>query len=387
MKNNNKQVKKKISKLQIAVIISVVFVLIFASLIMYRLFLVKQSVLVEKEIKSLSENPTCAIGVGDNLILGNGLGYVVSIDTNGNVNFSKKIDSKIFGIVFDPKNSRYVVAGIKYHYLDNNFKEIFSIGFDNFIPKEPFASFLNDGTITLVFQSLKDLSYQIIRVDKVGKVLEKDTIPDMGQNSQLSIAPNGNISFILESGDIYLLNGANIVAKTSIPDKQTSSVSNAFTIFTNDGIVAGYKNLIQDPNSKQNVKLPVYFYSNSLSQLKKIEFDSSINGIYYNQNKLVFSTDSGFYFYDTKGNLLNTLPKIDFTPVLYLEGSNAQAYILKNVNSQGTFFFQIILKEPNGREIGRFVRAFVVDNPMFVLTNTSSKLYIIEGVNIKLLQK
>jgi len=47
-----------------------------------------------------------------------------------------------------------------------------------------------------------------VTIDKTGKVLTKDTIPDMQQNSSLSISPSGLVVLFLESGEVYLLNGS-----------------------------------------------------------------------------------------------------------------------------------------------------------------------------------
>ncbi|BAL80750.1 hypothetical protein [Caldisericum exile] len=391
MKNKNKKQVKKISKFQLFIIFSVILILVFAGLIIYRLFFIKQIVFSEKTIKTLQEPPTTAVSYQNGVLIGNSQGYVALFDAEGNTKFSKKIDDKIFGLVVNPKDGSICVAGVKFHLLDRNFKELYSLGFDNFIPRDPYVAFLNNGNTKLLFQSLKDLSYLIVTVDSNGRILTKDTVPDMGQNSQISIDASGNAIFVLESGDIYLLDGSRIAAKTSITEKQTSSISNVFGYFAGGNIVVGYKTLIttdQSQNSRNiNVTLPVYFYNNSLSMLTKTSFDSSINNVFVGNNRVVFSAASGFYFYDTRGNLLNSVPKVDFTPFEYLEGSQVRAYVYKNINQQGTVFYQVIVKDSSDREIGRFIKAFSIDNPVFLVSSNSQNVYIIEGVDIKLLTR
>lgn len=387
MKNKNKNQVRKISKLQFFVILSVLLVLIFAGLIIYRVFFIKQIVLSEKTLKTLQEPPTAAISYQDGVLIGNAQGYIAYVDNSGNTKFSSKIDSKVFGLVFNPSDGSVYVAGVKYHVLDKNFKELFVVGFDNYIPRDPYAAFLNNGNTKLIFQSLKDLSYLIVTIDKSGKVIAKDVVPDMGQNSQISIDQTGSVVFILESGDVYLLDGSRIAAKTSITEKQTSSISNVFAYFVNGNIVAGYRTLMTDSTQNGSLKLalPVYFYTNSLSMLSKTSFDSNINSIFIGKNKIVLTSNSGFYFYDPRGNLLNSIPKVDFTPYAYLEGNQVKAFVYKNVNQQGSFFYQIIVKDSQDREIGRFIKAFSVDNPIFIVSSNSQNVYIIEGVDIKLL--
>ncbi|MGB9832784.1 MAG: hypothetical protein ACPLPP_04695 [Caldisericum exile] len=389
MKNKNRVNIKKISKLQLLVAVSIILVLVFAGLIIYRLFFIKQIVFNEKTLKTLQEPPTAATSYQNGILVGNTQGYVALIDNEGNTKFLKKIDSKIFGFVVNPSDGSIYVAGVKFHVLGKDFKEIYSLGFDNYIPRDPFVTFLNNGNVKLLFQSLKDLSYMIITIDKTGKVLKKDVVPDMGQNSQISIDSSGNAVFVLESGDIYLLDGSRIAAKASITEKQTSSISNVFGYFVDGNIVAGYKTLLidQTQNSGNNSSLPIYFYNSSLSMLAKTNFDSSIHNIFVSKNKVVFSTGSGFYFYDPRGKLLNSIQKVDFTPFEYLEGSQIHAYVYKNVNQQGTVFYLVVVKDSQDREIGRFIKAFSIDNPIFVVSSNSQNVYIIEGVDIKLLTR
>lgn len=389
MKNKNTKQVKRLSKKQIILILLTFFLLISAGLIIYRLFFIKQIVLNEKTLKAFQEPPTAAISYKDGVLIGNSQGYIAYVDNSGKVQFSKKIDDKIFGLVSNPSDGSVFIAGVKFHILDKDFKELFNVGFDNYIPRDPFATFLNDGGTKLLFQSLKDLSYLIVTVDKSGKVVAKDVVPDMGQNSQISIDSTGAVAFILEGGDLYLLNGSRIVAKTSIGEKQTSSISNAFAYFTNGNIVAGYKVINAESSQNGNAKstLPVYFYTNSLSQLAKTSFDDNINNIFIGKNKVVFATNSGFYFYDSRGNLLNNLPKTDFTPYEYLEGAKVKAFIYKNINPQGTIFYQAIIKDSRDREIGRFIKAFTTDNPIFIVSQNSQNVYIIEGVELKVLTK
>jgi len=388
MKNKNTMKAKKLSKKQIVLILFAVLVLGLAGFVLNKLTALKEVILKEDTLGSLSINPTSATTFRGNLFFGNEEGYVVSITPAGKRDFSKKIDNKVFNIVNDANGPGIFVAGIKYHYLDSNFNEVYSVGFDNYIPREPYVSFLTDGTYKLVFQSLKDLSYLIVKIDKNGKVLSKDVIPDMGQNSCLSIAKNGLASFALESGDVYILDGSYIIRKTSISNKQESTVSNIFCIYTDNSVIVGYKTLIQDENKKNAQKLSVYFYDSTLSRCEHFDFDSGINSIYNDNRKIVFVTNSGFYFFDSSGKLLNSVPKIDdFVPYRFIENSKTRAFVYRNENAQGRLFYQIILEEKNGREIGRFVRAFSVDNPIFVLSDTEEKVYLLEGVNVKILSK
>lgn len=381
------QARRKLSRRSIALIILLIVVLVASGLIAYRVISLKEAVLNETTVKTLSENPTCAISINSNIAIGNSQGYVAVFDSSGNSQFLKKIDSKIFGLVLNPNDNSLVVAGVSYHFLDKNFKELFKVSFTNFIPKEPFVGFLSNGQIKLVFQSVKDLSYQIVTIDKTGKVLTKDTIPDMQQNSSLSISPSGLVVLFLESGEVYLLNGSRIQAKVSLDAKSGAYINGAFTLFVKDNIIVGYRNLVKDPNVKEIQTLPVYFYNSSLTQVGKYDLDSSINSVYASQNEVVISAEGGFYFFDTTGKLLSTLTSTDSSPYFYSETSKAQLFVYKTSNEKSSPYFQTVLKDQNGKEIGRFIRAFAIDNPMFILSNDSYEVFIIEGTSIKVIKK
>jgi hypothetical protein len=81
------------------------------------------------------------------------------------------------------------------------------------------------------------------------------------------------------------------------------------------------------------------------------------------------------------------LPKTDFTPYEYLEGAKVKAFVYKSINPQGTIFYQAIIKDSQDREIGRFIKAFTTDNPIFIVSQNSQNVYIIEGVELKVLTK
>lgn len=388
MKSKNNTNKRINLKVRVFIAIIVLVVLFTASFVVYKLLNVRETILKETPVKTLQENPTCAISLGENLLIGNAQGYIALVTPEGSVKFSKKLDNKIFGFVYNDSDNSLIVAGASFHYLDKDFNEKFKLSFENYIPRDPYAKVLSDGSIVFVFQSLKDLSYLIVKTDKTFKVVAKNSIPDMGQNSSIAITSSGKIAFGLEGGDIYLLDGDKIVTKQSLIDSSTSSINNVFVLaYPKDGIIGGYKNLIKDPNLKNSVSIPVSFFNNSLTLSKKVIIDSTINNISIYQNKAVFATDSGFYFYDSQGNLLNSLPKVDNIPYAYFENSQNQLFVYRVVNSQSATYYQLILKESNGKEVGRFMRVFKVDNPIFVLSKNSNKVYIIEGTQISIVQK
>jgi len=388
MKSKNNTNKRINLKVRVFIAIIVLVVLFTASFVFYKLLNVRETILKETPVKTLQENPTCAISLGENLLIGNAQGYIALVTPEGSVKFSKKLDNKIFGFVYNDSDNSLIVAGASFHYLDKDFNEKFKLSFENYIPRDPYAKVLSDGSIVFVFQSLKDLSYLIVKTDKTFKVVAKNSIPDMGQNSSIAITSSGKIAFGLEGGDIYLLDGDKIVTKQSLIDSSTSSINNVFVLaYPKDGIIGGYKNLIKDPNLKNSVSIPVSFFNNSLTLSKKVIIDSTINNISIYQNKAVFATDSGFYFYDSQGNLLNSLPKVDNIPYAYFENSQNQLFVYRVVNSQSATYYQLILKESNGKEVGRFMRVFKVDNPIFVLSKNSNKVYIIEGTQISIVQK
>ncbi|MEF3245466.1 MAG: hypothetical protein K6343_05775 [Caldisericaceae bacterium] len=387
-KKLEKKKRKNIKHIVIALLVSLVIIL-SGAFISYKLLTLKESILTETHVKSLSENPTCAISVGDNLLIGNAQGYVALFSPTGESKFIKKIDEKVFGIVHNKSNNSFIVACTSYHVLDENFKELCKIGFENFIPKDPYVAFLENGDMMFVFQSLKDLSYQIVRVNSACKVVSKNVIPDMGQNSSLAINSSGNVALALENGDLYILSGDKILKQdhTTLKNSMSSYVNSIFVNFLNGGnIVSGYRNLVVDPTAKEKLSLKVVFFSNQLVKQNTVEFSSSINNILPLQNKIVFSTSSGFYFYNSNGELLNSIPKIDNIPYAYFENSLTQLFLYKGENNDKNYY-QLILKENNGKEIGRFVKIFNIDNPIFVLSQNSKSFYVIEGTEITLIQK
>jgi len=111
------QARRKLSKRSIALIILLIVVLVASGLIAYRVISLKEAVLNETTVKTLSENPTCAISINSNIAIGNSQGYVAVFDSSGNSQFLKKIDSKIFGLVLNPNDNSLVVAGVSYHSL------------------------------------------------------------------------------------------------------------------------------------------------------------------------------------------------------------------------------------------------------------------------------
>ncbi len=339
----------------------------------------KVPVLQSKILYEAKTPINAAIPMGDGIVLGTADGNVLSIDLNGKTKWKANLKTDVFGISKE-ENGDFLVSSVAFHLLNKNGKEIFSKGLKNYIGVK--GRFLTNGNIELVFQSLKDLSYEVIETDKTGKTVSTRSIPDLGESSGIAILKNGNILFSGSRGELYILDSRGIVNDAVIPNNKGILHSIYAKEFPDGNIIAGYM-----ISTEKEVSVPIYFFDSNLKKIDTAILHSNINNVQIENGKAVFSANDGFYVFDSNGKLIKKYTKFGFSAVSCSANKNGTLlmYYKPPESKKNKPILSISLLK-SGNEVAKYL--FSSDNiPVVKLDTSQDTVFLIQKNRVELLYK
>lgn len=379
MKTRRKENKRKF-------ILYILLVLLLASsgLLIYRYLNVSEQMFTCKTFTETDDYIVKAISCNGNLIIVTANGSVQSFNSSANSVFKVSSGAKIFDITLNREKTQFSVASASFVIYDKNGKEILKKSLEKYIPIK--TQFLSNGNYKMLFQSLENFSYKVLTVDKTGKVLLTEEIPDLGEPSSVDISTSGKILFAGERGEIYIIDN-NIKTGNKYIEKTYSSINNVYASFAGENtVIVGYKNL--QKSSDSNLFVPFIFFDSSLSEKGKISLNSKVNDIFIGKSEIVFSLDSGFEVYDFQGKQLNTVNETDYSAYCYSENGKYKLFVFYKEPSKENEkpIYKIILKGITGEVLGTYIGTYDYP-PQILLSDSDNKIFIINANKIEYLSK
>lgn len=376
--------KRKENKRNIILYILLVILLVSSGLLIYRYLKISKQMFSCETFAETNDYIVKAISNNGNLIVAMADGSIECFNSSANTLFKVSSGAKIFDLTLNNDKTQFSIASGSFIIYDKNGKEILKKSLEKYIPIK--TKFLSNGNYKMLFQSLENFSYKVLTVDKTGKVLLTEDIPDLGEPSSVDISTSGRILFAGERGEIYIIENNNKIGNKYI-EKSYSSINNVFASFTEQNtVIVGYKNLEKSENS--NLSVPVIFFDSSLSEKGRISFNSSVKDIFIGKNEVVFAINSGFEVYDFEGKHLKTVNETDYSAYFYSENGKYELFVFYKEPSKENEkpIYKIILKSITGEVLGTYIGTYDYP-PQILLSDSDSKIFIIYSNKIEYLSK
>lgn len=369
------------SKKKIYLYIFLIIVFGFSGFFVWKYLKVSEQMLACHSYAETSDYVVKAIPFNGQLLTVTSSGGIQCFDSSGKTVFSENAGARIFDLTISDDQSQFSIASSSFIVYDRNGNEVFTKAIENFLPVK--AQFISDSKYKLLYQSLTDFSYKAITVDKTGKTLLTEDIPDLGEPSSVDISSSGKILFVGERGEVYIIEN-NAKTMSTYIEKTSTSVHNVFGYFVSpDTIMIGYKN-----TADESLKLPVYFFDLSLKEINSISFSSNINNIFIGKEMITFALDSGFEFYNIKGEQVKSVDEVNFSALFFSENNYYKVYVFykKPEKENDKPIYKIILKDSQENTVGNYLEAYDYP-PYIILSDTDKKVFIITGSKIECLYK
>jgi hypothetical protein len=308
------------------------------------------------------------------LLVATSEGNLQCFDSEGKALWGKNIGGKIFNINVNSAKTEISVASVDFHLLDKDGKELFKKTLELYIPLR--CQFLTNGNYKFLFQSLSDFSYVALTVDKTGKTLSTEKVPDFGESSFIDLSASGRILFTGERGEVYIYENGSVI-KDNLIDKQVTSIHNVYGYFAgSSSIIVGYKTA-----DDTSLKIPVNFYDENLQIIKSLQFDANVNGVNLDKEIIIFALDSGFKFYNSSGELIKEANDYGFSAISYFENGIYEVfvYLKKPEKENDKPLYKIVVKDMQGNEIGTYLNNY--DYPPLISLSDVGKLVFISYQN------
>jgi hypothetical protein len=329
-----------------------------------------QSSIIKKDVLQTDTPIAGLVNMEDTIIICTCGGKIIALNTHGDMQWKTKIDSSIFNISENTEEEMLIVAGVNFYIFNKEGEEVLKRGLENHIGIK--GKFLSDGNIKLVYQSLSNLSYIAVTIDKTGKTLFKEEIPDLGESSQVDISDSGKLLFAGERGELYLIN-ENMVENSALIETDKGSFHSVFGYFIGDSIVAGFR-----LSGEENSSVPAFFYSADLQSVTKVLLNSKINNISLHNNLVTFATENQFITFDQNGKELNKMLKLGFSAFNFSSNNDTQLYFYKKSlaeKDKKNIYYISLIKD--NKEILKYL--FPSDSiPSVCLSSKENLIFIID---------
>jgi len=330
-----------------------------------------QSSIIKKDVLQTDTPIAGLASLGDTIIICTHGGKIIALNTQGDTQWETKIDSSIFNISENTEEEMLIVAGVNFYIFNKKGEEVLKKELENYIGIK--GKFLSNGNIKLVYQSLTDLSYIVVTIDKTGKTLFEEEIPDLGESSQIDISNSGKLLFAGERGELYLIN-EDMVENSALIETEKGNFHSIFGYFVEDSIVAGFR-----LSEEENTSVPVFFYSADLQSVTKVLLNSKINNISLHNNLVTFATENEFITFDQNGKELNKMLKLGFSALNFSSNNDVQLCFYKKSlsekNKKNIYYISLI---KDNKEILKYL--FPSDSiPSVCLSSKEDLIFIIDG--------
>ena len=335
------------------------------------------SMLTSKEVLNLKGDThiISAITIDNEIIVAASDGNVYFIDNLGKIITTKNLKSNIFCIDKSPDNNYILIGTVDFNVFDESGNLVFKETLKDHIPFK--GKFLDGEKVKLVFQSLNDLSYTALTVDLKGKVLQTESLNDLGENNFIDISAAGRILYTGERGEVYLIENGGFIKDANI-DTKVSTIHDIFGYFVgSNAIIAGYKQ-----TADHDQQIPVYFYDGNLKLIKKISFNGNINNVTVDKDTITFATDQGTFTYSNSGNEISSKNKFGFDGFNFEQNDSIKMYsFFKMVKEQTvSYIFKVDLFDNGDKEIGTYL--IPCDSIPQILISSKASLVIFINKNI-----
>ena len=329
-----------------------------------------QSSIIKKDVLQTDTPIAGLANLGDTVVICTHGGKIIALNTQGERQWETTIDSSIFNISENTEEEMLIVAGVNFYMFNKKGEQVLKKELENYIGIK--GKFLSNGNIKLVYQSLTDLSYIAVTIDRTGKVLFEEEIPDLGESSQIDISDSGKLLFAGERGELYLIN-EDMVENSALIETEKGNFHSIFGYFVGDSIVAGFR-----LSGEENSSVPVFFYGADLQSVTKVLLNSNINNISLHNNLVTFATENEFITFDQNGKELNKMLKLGFSAFNFSSNNETQLYFYKkNLTEKDKKNIYYISLIKDNKEILKYL--FLSDSiPSVYLSNKEDLIFIID---------